>query len=136
VVDTRQAPPEVYTWLAAQPGDMAVVELPMLDIRGVFERPAYHESIYMVRSLVHGKRLANGYAGIEPPDYARLRALALRFPEAPFLDELRRIGVRYVLLHRGGYGPNRWARIEGGLPGASGLVEVARFGGDRVFELR
>jgi hypothetical protein len=136
VVDTRQPPPEVDAWLAAQPGELAVVELPMLGIAGVFERPAYHESIYMVRSLTHRKRLANGYAGIEPPHYARLRELSLRFPETPFLDELRRLGVRYVVVHRGGYGPNRWARLEAGLSGASGLVEVARFGGDRVFELR
>jgi hypothetical protein len=136
VVDTRQAPPAVYAWLATVPGETAVVELPMFGIGGVFERPAYHESIYMVRSLAHRKRLANGYAGIEPPHYARLRELSRRFPETPFLDELRRIGVRYVVLHRGGYGPNRWARLEAGLAEATSLVEVARFGGDRVFELR
>ncbi len=137
VVDTRQPAPPVYEWLAAQTGEPAVVELPILDISAVHERPAYHESVYMVRSLRHWKPLANGYAGIEPPHYVRLRELSRQFPAEPFLGELRRLGVRYVLLHAGGYGPNRWAHIERDLAaGTPGLQEVARLGGDRVFELR
>ena len=42
------------------------MELPILDIDGLFRRPACHESIYMVRSTLHWKRLVNGYAGVEP----------------------------------------------------------------------
>jgi hypothetical protein len=136
VVDTRRPPPEVYSWLAARAEDAAVIELPILDITGVFTRPAFHESVYMVWSLTHGKRLANGYAGVEPPHYVRLRELSRAFPSPEFLDEARRLGVRYVVLHRGGYGPNRWQRIESALPQAASLVEVARPGGARVFELR
>jgi len=47
------------------------------------------------------------------------------------------VGVRYVVVHRKGYGPFQWARLEKGLPDAlSGpLREVARFGPDRVFTL-
>ena len=45
--------------------------------------------------------------------------------------------MRYVVVHRGGYGPNQWARLEEALPAAAGpvLVEVASFAGDTVFEL-
>jgi hypothetical protein len=137
VVDTRQPAPPVYAWLAAQPGEPVVVELPIQDIRGVFERPAYHESIYLVRQTRHWKPLANGYAGIEPAAYVELRDKARRFPSQDCLDAFRERGVRYVILHRGGYGPNKWARIERELPAAAGaLREVARFGGDLVFELR
>ena len=139
VVDTRRPPPPVYDWLAAQPGALVVAELPMLDIRGIFEHPAHHESIYLVQSTRgHWKTLANGYAGIEPTPYVALRNAVRTFPSAPALDALRTHGVRYVILHRGGYGPNKWARIERDLPGfASELREVARFddGGDRVFAL-
>jgi hypothetical protein len=138
VVDTRQPAPEVYRWLAARPDRSAVVELPMLDITAVHARPAYHDSIYMVRSLAHWSPLANGYAGVEPPHYVRLRDLSRQFPGEPFLAELRRIGVRHVVVHSRGYGPNRWARIERALAaGTPGLAEVARFGdGDLVLELR
>ena len=81
--------------------------------------------------------MVNGYAGVEPPGYVRLRELSRLFPAEPFLAALRERGVRYVILHGGGYGPNRRARIERDLQAAPpGLAEVARFGADRVFELR
>jgi len=138
VVDTRRPPPPVYDWLAAQP-EAVVAELPMLDIRGIFEHPAYHESIYLVQSTRgHWKTLANGYAGIEPTPYVALRNAVRTFPSAIALDALRGHDVRYVILHRGGYGPNKWARIERDLPAFAGdLREVARFddGADRVFAL-
>ena len=138
VVDTRKPPPPVYAWLAAQPGTPVIAELPMLDIRGIFEHPAHHESIYLVQSTRgHWKTLANGYAGIEPTPYVALRNAVRTFPSAPALAALHAHGVRYVLLHRGGYGPNKWARIERDLPlFASELREVATFDdGDRVFAL-
>ena len=138
VVDTRRPPPPVYDWLAAQP-EAVIAELPMLDIRGIFEHPAYHESIYLVQSTRgHWKTLANGYAGIEPTPYVALRNAVRTFPSAIALDALRGHGVRYVIVHRGGYGPNKWARIERDLPAFAGeLREVARFedGADRVFAL-
>jgi hypothetical protein len=137
VVDTRWPAPPVYAWLAAQPGEPVVVELPIQDIGGVFERPAYHESIYLVRQTRHWKPLANGYAGIEPAAYVDLRDRARRFPSEDCLGAFRERGVRYVIFHRDGYGPNKWARIERELPAAAGgLREVARFGGDMVFELQ
>ena len=109
----------------------------MLDVYGLERRPAYHESIYMVYSTTHWQPLVNGYAGIEPFRYRRYRELARSFPAEAFLDEMRTIGVRYVVVHRGGYGPNQWARLEKALPGAleRSLREVASFGGDTVFEL-
>ena len=137
VIDSRREPPEVYRWLRAQPPGTPIVHLPMLDVNALERRPAYHESIYMVYSTYHWQRLVNGYAGIEPAAYRRYRELARSFPNGPFLAEMRAIGVRYVVLHRGGYGPNQWARLEAALPGALGhsLREVAGFGGDTVFEL-
>ena len=137
VVDSRRPPPPVYAWLAAQPFDPVVVELPILDIHGVSQRPAHHESIYLVHSTRHWRRLANGYAGIEPAPYVDLRQRARRFPSADALAAFRERGIRYVVLHRAGFGPNQWARIERDLPAfAAELLEVASFQGDTVFELR
>jgi hypothetical protein len=86
----------------------------------------------------HWKRLVNGYAGIEPRSYLRVRELSRAFPNVELLHELRQRGVRYVIVHRAGFGPNQWKRVEERLPHFLGkdLVEVARFGDDTVLELR
>lgn len=138
VIDSRRAPPPVYGWLAAQPGAPVVLELPLLDIRGILERPAQHESVYLVRQTHHWKPLANGYAGIEPPPYVRLRDAARSFPSEVALAAFAEKGVRYVVVHRAGYGPNKWARVERDLPRfADRLREVVRFDdGDVVYELQ
>ena len=143
VADTRKPPAPVYAWLAAQPGAPPVVELPILDIRGVTERPSAHESAYMVHSTRHWKPLLNGYAGVEPAPYVALREAARTFPSAGALSAFRERGARYVIVHRRGFGPNQWARVERDLPallaeGASpGLRPVASFAaeGDHVYEL-
>jgi hypothetical protein len=140
VVDSSKPAPAVYAWLAAQPGEPAVVELPIQSIYGTITRPAFHESIYMVHSTRHWKPLLNGYAGIEPPSYLELRARALRFPSRESLDAFRSRGARYVLVHRGGFGPNKWERIQRELPAwvdgpAPRLRRVAELDGDLVFEL-
>ena len=137
VIDSRRDPPEVYRWLAAQPAGTPVVHLPMLDVYGLERRPAFHESVYMVYSTHHWLPLVNGYAGIEPTEYRRYRELSRFFPAAEFLDAMRGIGVRYVVVHRGGYGPNQWERLEAGLEAVRerSLRETASFSGDTVFEL-
>ena len=137
VVDTRTEPPPVYPWLAARGADLAVVELPMMEDDGLFRRPACDESIYMVRSTLHWQRLVNGYAGGEPREHGTLRALLKRFPSDESVAALRRIGVRYAVLHGACLGPNQRGRIERDLPAfTAALPEVARFGEDVVLEVR
>jgi len=137
VIDSRREPPEVDRWLLAQPPGTPIVQLPMRDVYGLEQRPAYHESVYMVRSTRHWQPMVNGYAGIEPREYRRYRELGNRFPSEEFHDAMRAIGVRYVVVHRGGFGPNQWARIEQGLPAFTGrtLREAASFEDAVVFEL-
>jgi hypothetical protein len=137
VIDTREPPPPVYAWLAARPAGTAIVELPLLPGDMLFRRPAFHESVYLVRSTLHWQRLANCAAGFETPGYARLRESLRDFPSRAALDELRASGVRYVIVHGRGFGPNQWTRLHTSLPAfASELAEAARFGDDWVFELR
>jgi hypothetical protein len=138
IIDTRKEPPAVSRWLAALPGRDAIVHLPMLDVHGLETRPAFHESVYMVYSTLHWKPLVNGYAGIEPRGYVHIRSLMWSFPSEEFLDALREVGTRYVIVHRRGYGPHQWARLEKGMPGAlasGALQEVAALGDDTVYEL-
>ncbi len=138
LIDTRKEPPPVYRWLASQPGRDAVVHLPMLDVYGLERRPAFHESVYMVYSTLHWKPLVNGYAGIEPKGYVRLRNLSWEFPSEEFVGALRAIGTRYVVLHRKGYGPFQWARLQRGMPPALAggrLRDMATLGTDTVYEV-
>jgi hypothetical protein len=138
LVDTRKEAPPVYRWLAEQPGREAIVHLPMLDVYGLERRPAFHESVYMVYSTRHWRPLVNGYAGIEPRRYVRIRELSRSFPSADFLSALRAIDTRYVIVHRRGYGPNQWERLQAGMPDAlasGALREVGTFGTDTVYEL-
>jgi hypothetical protein len=135
VVDTRRPPPPVYAWLAVQPGETAVVELPILEDDGL-RRPACDESVYMLRSTLHWKRLVNGFAGAVPESHKTARALARRFPSEDSVRFFRGLGVRYVVVHGGCLGPNQRARLERDLPAfAASLREVARFGDDSVLEL-
>ena len=137
IIDTRQEPPPVYRWLAEQPGQDVIVHLPMFDAYSLEHRPASHESIYMVYSTLHWKPMVNGYAGIEPRGYVRIRERMMSFPSEEFLGLLRDVGVRYIIVHRGGYGPYQWARLQKRLPEALewSLMEVVVLGGDTVFEL-
>jgi hypothetical protein len=137
VVDTREEPPAVYRWLAEQPGLDPIVHLPIWDGRYLWRRPGFHESVYMVYSTLHWNPMVNGYAGIEPQSYLHIRDRMMTFPAEPFLDLLREIGVRYVVLHREGYGPVQRRRLEEQMvalrPGS--LREVVTFDGTTVFEL-
>jgi hypothetical protein len=91
----------------------------------------------MVYSTLHWRPMVNGYAGIEPDHYVRIRQRMMSFPSEEFLDLLRGAGVRYIVVHRNGYGPNQWPRLQGQMAEArpGSLREVAAFEGDMVYEL-
>ena len=136
VVDSAKPPPAVYEWLRAQPGEFAIVELPIVPNDGYFRRPEFDESIYMVRSTLHWKRLVNGYAGVEPVTYKRARDLAQRFPSQAFVELMGELNVKYVLLHHRGFGPNRWARLERDMPlFEAALRPVLKLPEDTVYEV-
>jgi hypothetical protein len=126
----------VHGWLAAQTGDGPVIELPIQVNDGLFQRPKFDDSVYLLRSTTHWKRLVNGYAGTEPPEYARVREVMKDFPSEAGIELLRSLRVRYVLVHLRAYGPNRRRLVEDRLPefGAR-LRQVARFEDDIALEL-
>jgi len=92
-VPDRSEMPSEYKWLASQPGDALIVEVPILPREG-------SECEYLYFGLFHRKKLINGYRGWSSPDYQVVcRALAGYLPSrwsAVILDE---IGVDYILFH-------------------------------------
>ncbi len=89
--------PEVYRWLARQPGDFAVLELP------VFLPLDDAEVRRMYAGLLHRKPLVIAYSGYIPPDVRQIRERLRAFPQPEALAEIVRLAerrVRYVLVDR------------------------------------
>jgi hypothetical protein len=77
-------------------------------------------------STFHWYPTVNGYSGNYPPSYlARLERLR-RFPDATSLVQLRRDGVRYVIVHVGPETASALEAIRAAL-GAAQMIEVGSF---------
>ena len=89
-----------HRFLAEQPGDFAVVEIPL--------DPSNHtiSSRQVFNSIYHWKKLLVGYSGFQTDDNVRrLERLAATFPAEAFIDELLDLGVRYVIVREDRLGP-------------------------------
>jgi hypothetical protein len=82
---------DVHRWLAAQPGDFAIVELPLGDLA--------QDAEYMVHSSMHWKRLVNGHSGFRIT-LPYLDAVLRGFPDDASLRFLHATGVRYAIVHQ------------------------------------
>jgi hypothetical protein len=127
------AAPPVYTWIAAQPGDGSVLEIPGTasgdDVVG-----NVRSGRYMVASTIHWKPLVNGWTAY-PPHVAPLLAAAIR--DLPDDDALALLvdasALHWVVVHRDQLSADeaaRWPR--GDLPG----LRLARsFGDTELYEV-
>ncbi len=91
-------PPPLYAWLATQPRGV-VVEFPV---------PAQNalpgnDPHFAYMSTFHWMPTLNGYSGYYPLSYLDHLARLTRFPSTGATQELRRAGVKYVIVHRGAY---------------------------------
>jgi hypothetical protein len=95
-------PPEVYTWLCEEAESGPIVELPYKRI----------DTRYMFWARHHGFRpMLNGDSGFIPQAHAWMREIFLRFPSPDSLELLRRMDVRYVVLHVAPYRRNNLGLI-------------------------
>jgi len=84
--------PPVYRWLASHDLHGSVLEFPI--------GQNYSETAYMFRAVAHHRSIVNWVSGFVPPTLVKIERLAHRTPiPRTFLDELRRIGCRYVVIH-------------------------------------
>jgi len=121
----------VDEWLAAQSGDFAVIEYPL--IKAINGR-----SLYTIRT--HGKRLSYGLSTFHPGGFAEKRPVLERFPSDETVALLKEWGVRYVLVGARSYG-TAWPQLEDELSAASDLrhvltlEELPIYEGDRILHL-
>jgi len=116
----RQIPP-VYHWLAEQPGQFAIAEIPMGDI--------WDDIRYIYYSTVHWKNLVNGYSGYFPPAYTERAKQISEFPAPEAIAALQQIGATHLIFHAAQTG--RPAPESPGL----GARLIRRFGADVVYEI-
>jgi hypothetical protein len=76
----------VYRWLASTPADTVVLELP---------QSTKDDVEYMLQSLFHRRRLANGYTTIVPGFFP----VTASFPDETDVAALQDAGVDFVILH-------------------------------------
>ena len=122
-------PPATASWLATAPRGV-VLELPW-----DHETPGLGAK-YIYWSTVHWQRMVNGWGGFYPLGPFELGVSAKRFPSPDSSRELRRAGVRYVVIHLSSLPGARRARIEAATaPLPEGVQLVATLGTDLIYEI-
>jgi hypothetical protein len=86
--------PVPYRMLATLPPG-SVLSLPTY--RGTPE--AFRESDYLLFSTAHWKPIVNGFGRQEPPQHASRMGVLASFPSPDALALMRRLGIRYVVVH-------------------------------------
>lgn len=123
-------PSPVHAWLASQP-PAVVCELP---------NPGRLDSVL---SAVEGHdRYVNGTIEIRPPAERELFSLLNRFGHRPTdtaeaLRVLQALGVDYLVLHRVGFAPERWAEAKAGVERAADDMTYRTTQGDtEIYQFR
>jgi hypothetical protein len=132
VFPRQETMPEAYRWIARQPGDFAILELP-----APLSEPeeGLIDAIRQVYTLYHGKTRLDGVSGFLPPRYRIFRQLIQGFPRPGPLRAARRLGAHYILFHYGDLDPERAETLRQEAARAPGLEVVAEFGPDVIYEL-
>jgi hypothetical protein len=120
----RVEPRPVDDWLAKQPGDFAILELPLA-------KALSGHTLYATRR--HGKKIASGYGTFFPRAFTESRPLLLAFPSEASLALLRDWDVRYVLLGARHYGED-WPALEAALSTSPGLRHVITLDDQPIYE--
>ncbi len=135
VAPFRIDPPLADRWLAGRPGPFAVAEVPLPDPRhpGAFER---RQTLYMLHATAHWQKTVHGYSGIRAPLHDRLYELLRTFPDEASVDELDRLGVRYVVVHTELYPPGEWEQVAARIGESGRRIQLEHVAGSgRVYSL-
>jgi hypothetical protein len=132
-VKTGENIPPVYKWLSAQKDDAAIIELPL---HPIYLNQASMESLYIYYSTYHWKRTANGCSSYFPPTYIFLTAYFSDVPSLAFINSLRMLGIKYLIIHSEKYGESTWQKIYQQLDKhRSKILPVGKFGSAFVYRI-
>jgi hypothetical protein len=123
--------PDVYRFLRTLDRSV-VIEFPIVDWDLA--------PLYMYWSTQHWHQLVNGYSGFLPPDYAETMAHMAGFPDERSVKRLKKLNVRYIVVHEMLYKPRDHAALLVRLGQRTDIVQVGKFrdwvGIAQVFELK
>lgn len=121
--------PPVYKYLRRHGAGRPLLEVP---VGG--RRDATRQSSAVFFSINHWLPLLNGFASHRPPGWTHLAGIITRLPDPAALQELvNLVDVGWIVVHEDDM-PIWWRRRAWG-PSPPGLRQVARFGGDVVYEV-
>lgn len=132
VMVPSDVPPE-YRWLAKQPVEFPLLELP-ITLRGNFP-DLLQETGYMYASIFHWHPLVNGYSGYSPPTAVEMFHLARQLPSLDSSTKLSSLGVHYVVLHRDSLSLDELSRWTPQAVAVAQLRPVRQFGDAIIYEL-
>lgn len=123
----RDQPPEVYPWLRDHGKPGPIVELPFKVV----------DTRYMFWARHHDFRpMLNGDSGFIPMSHQWMKIAFLRFPSPDAIALLRRLSVRYVILHLGAFRARALPRLLSGLEEhRMALRPIRDFGTQTVYEV-
>lgn len=133
IVPAPNQGPEVYQWLAKQPDDPVILELP-IPSNDLLQ--AYMQATRQYYSTVHWKRMVNGYSGFLTQTYLQIGGAAHSFPNEATLQWLQGLRVNLVVLTPDAYQTGDWERIAAALPAwAPRLNPIIAFDNARVLQV-
>jgi hypothetical protein len=125
-VPTGNQVPGVYRWLTANDVAGPVAEMPSTPASDFF---AEYYSVY------HWHPVANGHGSFEPSNYSDVVTQINAFPDNGATDNLRALGIKYVVVHTAELGSQRGAQLSARAATVAGVQQVGAFGTDVLFDL-
>jgi hypothetical protein len=130
----RAAVSKVDRALEREPRSGGVLYLPALVQSGPLAAATTFGQVENVfGTTAHHRDTPNGYSGLAPREFRSLSARMRALPSSRALDELRSLGVRFVVV-RGSVGGTPWEQLLDP-PRAAPLRLVGRYGSDVLYEV-
>lgn len=139
-VENRASLNPAYHWLAAQPGDLALIELPLHSAPA----PEYPEVKRLYASTLGWWKLVNGYSGYTPPRQPQLAQALANFPGPDSITALQQLAFQpakpptLLLIHPGEipFERTRWENTERWLVERNpALLPLGQFNGDYLYHV-
>lgn len=120
--------------VAERPESGGVLYLPVNIRSDDIDLTYFQQPNNLLDGTLHHRQMPNGLAGYVPPTYFENSVAFQALPRAPALRRLRRIGVRFVIVHRTDVEGTPWAKLRDPAA-AKPLRYLGTYDGDVLYEV-
>jgi hypothetical protein len=128
----RRDLPPIYEWLARQPGDLAMLDLPVP--REEWQEGA-REVTRQLYAIYHKKPRVDSVSGFVSPSHRRFREVMQRFPAPEAIAAAFERDTRIIVVHYGDWPPPERERLLEAVARAPGLERAASAGTDVAYRI-